>query len=260
MVTPNLKKTLASFYRKGGKLILSYRSGFDASGEWALDFLGLSFAGEVEKFPTYWRARRQFAPAMAGSDRVVYQAGMNVRGGKGTRVLVERVLPYFKRSDLQFSSHFQTPPVAGADRYPAVISGERFVYFADPIFREYRQAGNLAVRDGWRLAMRQLIGAAPFGEGLPTTMLVYPRRREKDLLLSLLHYVPVRKAIDIDVIEDRSSFAGELLYLANNAPEARLFQGEPLERDESGAFVLPPAKGRILVEVPGYFRRISRQG
>jgi hypothetical protein len=257
VVTPILKKKLESFYKKGGKLILSYRSGFDASGEWALDFLPLSFKGEVEKFPTYWRVRPQFAPQMAGSDRVIYQAGMNARGGSGTSVLVERVLPYFKRSDLQFSSHFQTPPVAKSDRFPAVIGGERFVYFADPIFREYRQTGNLAVRDGWKLAVLRLIGAAPFGEGLPTTMLVYPRRRGSDLLLSLLHYIPVRKAIDIDVLEDRSSFAGEQLYLSGNAAEARIFQGELLGKDESGAFVLPPSKGRLLIEVPGYYREMS---
>ena len=110
VIIPELKEKLAAFYKDGGTLILSYRSGFDANGEWALDFLPLKFFGEVDKFPTYWRAREDFDPAMHRTDRVFYQQGMNVVAGERTRVLVDRVLPYFKRTDVTFSSHFQTPP------------------------------------------------------------------------------------------------------------------------------------------------------
>lgn len=63
------------------------------------------------------------------------------------------MLPYFNRTDLRFSSHFQTPPVARAGRYPAVVAGRNFAYLADPVFREYREAGNTAVRDVWRRLM-----------------------------------------------------------------------------------------------------------
>jgi len=254
VIVPELKKKLADFYARGGKLLLSYRAGFDAAGKWALDFLPLEFSGEVEKFPTYWRARKEFDPALSRSDRVFYQQGLNVTGGAGTHVLVERVLPYFKRTDAKFSSHFQTPPVAGADQFPAVVAGERFVFFADPIFREYRQAGNIAARDVWRRSVVELIGEAPFGAGLPGTVLVYPRRRGEDLLLTLLHYIPVRKALDIDIIEEASSFAGETLSLAGKAVSASKFGGGELTRDADGAFLLPTTKGRLLITVPGYFR------
>lgn len=255
VITPALQKKLAAYYKKGGNLILSHRAGFDAGGNWALGFLPLSFHGEVEKFPTYWRARREFAPGMSGSDRVFYAQGLNARGGKGTRVLVERVLPYFKRTDLTFSSHFQTPPLAKADAFPAVIAGERFVYFADPIFREYRRTGNIAARDAWKQALSLLIGEAPFGAGLPTTILSVPRRRGRDLILTLLHYIPIRKSQDIDMIEERSSFAGERLRLPAKARGARVYgTGERLARDVAdGAFVLPFAKGRLLLEVPRFF-------
>jgi hypothetical protein len=254
VIIPELKKRLAEFYRQGGKLIISYRAGFDAEGKWALDFLPLQFSGEVEKFPTYWRARKDFDATLQRSDRVFYQQGLNVTGGTGTRVLVDRVLPYFKRTDVTFSSHFQTPPVAETDAFPAVIAGDRFVYFADPIFREYRQAGNLAARDVWKKVTQELIGAAPFGEGLPGTVLIYPRRRGDDLLLTLLHYIPVRKSLDIDIIEERSSFGGEVLRLPKQATVARLFGGNALSKDETGAWILPSKKGRLLVEVPDYFK------
>jgi len=255
VITPKLKSTLAAFYQKGGRLILSHRSGFDAAGKWALDFLPLTFEGEVEKFPTYWRARAAFDPVLSISDRVFYQQGLNVVPGAGTEILVDRILPYFKRTDLHFSSHFQAPPVASPDRYPAVVAGDRFVYFADPIFQEYRQAGNIAARDGWKHAMQRLIDVPPYGAGLPTTVLSTPRRRGADLILTLLHYIPLRKALDIDVIEERMNFAGQILHLPVAARQVRVFGHDtPLPIAPSGGFQLPTSPGRLLLEVPGFFQ------
>jgi hypothetical protein len=258
-VSPELASALEEYYRNGGNLLLSHRAGFDIEGRWALDFIPLTPHGKVEKFPTYWRTRADFMPETSDSDRVFYQAGTNMSGGRGTRVLVDRVLPYFKRTDLRYSSHFQTPPVAKSDKFAAVLGGDRFIYFADPCFREYRQAGNVTVRNVWRTAMEKLIGPPPFGAGLPTTVLSIPRRSGQDLLLTLLHYVPVRKALDIDVIEERMSFAGEVLHVPQHV--SKVFVGdtdESLECTSSGSFVLPAAKGRLLLKIPGYFsRRVS---
>ena len=258
VITPMLAGKLRAYYEAGGRLLLSYRSGFDAAGRWALDFLPLSFGGEwgkpVEKHPTYWRTRQKdMQDAIGYADRVCYLPGIEVMAGAGTRVLVERVLPYFQRTDASFSSHMQAPPMAVADPSPAVVTGERFVYFADPIFREYRETGNLLMRDSWHDAMNLLIGRPPFGDGLPTTVQSFPRRREDDLVLTLLHYVPTRKALEVDLIEERSSFAGERLRLPAQAREARLFGGPALTRAEDGAFVLPMEKGRLLIEVPGFY-------
>jgi len=254
VITPRLQEKLARYYAGGGRLILSHRSGLDAAGRWALDFLPLSFQGEAGLWPNYWRVRPEFSPALSCSDRVFYTRGLNVIGGVGTETLVDRVLPYFQRTDIHFSSHFQTPPVAEAGEFPAVVAGERFVYFADLLFREYRQTGNLAARDVWKLAMERLAGPAEFGAGLPTTVLSVPRRRGADLLLTLLHYVPVRKALDIDVIEERMSFGGLTLRLPKEAKEARVFgTGTMLAPQDEGVFLLPTAQGRLLIEMPGFF-------
>lgn len=261
IITPRLKTSLEAYYRNGGKLIISGRAGFDIDGKWALDFLPLSFEGAVEKYPTYWRARGGKAQELLGSgDRVVYAQGMNVVAGKGTEVWIDRVLPYFKRNAVTFSSHLHTPPVVGVDSFPAVVAGERFVYFADPIFEEYRQSGNFMVRDVWLEAVRRLIGSPLAGEGLPRTVLVYPRRRGNDLLLTLLHYVPVRKALDIDMVEEASSFAGEVLQLPAAAKEVRCYGAaecarlpQTLKSLGEGRFELPAVKGRLLLEVPAFF-------
>lgn len=255
VVTPEVRDSLQKFWADGGMLILSARSGFGPDGTWALDFLPLELLGVEEKFPTYWRARADFDAGMSRSDRVFYSQGLRANIGEGTHVLVDRVLPYFQRSDLRFCSHFQTPPVADVDIHPAVVAGERFVWFADPVFAEYRQTGNIAARDVWLRAVRNLIGPTPFGEGLPTTVTVYPRRRGDDLLLTLLHYIPVRKARDIDMIEERSTFAGEVLAVPDSVCAVRDYlTGQSLEKLSPGRFALPAVKGRLLLEVPGYFK------
>ncbi|MDX2185410.1 MAG: alpha-amylase family protein [Opitutaceae bacterium] len=253
VVSPRLAERLKAFYEAGGKLILSHKAGRDRNGVFALDFLKLSFTPESDLFPTYWRTRPEFCASLSQSDRVVYNQGSNIVPGESQQVLVDRVLPYFRRTDLTFSSHFQTPPVKEPCANPAVIAGDRWVYFADPIFREYREVGNIAVRDVWRLCMERLIGPPAFGHQLPTTILVYPRRRANDLLLTLLHYVPLRKSLELDVLEERMSFADERL-LVRGASSAVLFpSGEALPKDAAGAFILPSRKGRLLVTLPGYF-------
>jgi hypothetical protein len=251
--TEAFAEKLRAYHAGGGKIVAAFRGGCGADGRWLLDFLPVRPLGPLEEHPSYWRAAASFCPGLARADRVFYQAGLVVEAA-GCETLIQRVLPYFKRDAVRYCSHLQTPPRPEASGQPAAVAGERFVYFADPIFREYRQSGNIAARDAWRVAVRRLIGAAPFGDGLPSTVQVYPRRRGRDLILTLLHYIPVRKALDIDMIEERSSFAGELLRLPAAARTARLFPtGEELARDPSGAFVLPPSKGRLLVEVPGYW-------
>jgi hypothetical protein len=175
--------------------------------------------------------------------------------GLGIEVDEAAVLPYFKRNDLTFSSHYQTPSVAQADRFPAVIAGPGFVYFADPIFREYREAGNIAARDVWKRTMQHFIGPPPVGDGLPTTILATSRRRGRDLLITLLHYVPLRKALQIDVLEGRMGFAGELLRLPAAARTVRVFGSAlALPRNADGAFELPASRGRLLLEAPEVFR------
>jgi len=254
-ITPKLTEKLTTWRKAGGTLILSDRSGFDEVGNSILEGIDLVRKGEVALFPTFWRSTAEFHQALSRSDRVVYFAGSEVEA-KSAEVLVQRVLPYFKRTDLTFSSHFQTPPVAEASAFPAVVKGDGFIYFADPIFREYRQYGNTAVRDGWRQAMLDLIGPAPVGSGLPSTVLSVPRRRGDDLLVTLIHYIPTRKALESDMIEERSSFAGETLRLPAAAKTVRVYGStEDLPPAESGGWLLPATKGRLLLEVPWFFKQ-----
>lgn len=260
VVTPALQAQLTTYYEAGGSIIVAHRGGCDEHGQWALPFLPVTINSQLDMQPTYWRARPEFWPELSRSDRVFYERGLNVSGGHGTRVLVERVLPYFERSDQHFMGHFQAPPVRDPHPYPAVIAGERFAVFADPVFGTYRHYGATIYRDVLERILHGLIGPPQIGAGLPRTVLSVPRRRGDDLIVTLLHYIPIRKAIEGDVIEERSSFAGDFLRVTELPADssARLFKGSTLPLSNSGSLTLPATRGRLLVEVPGYFSTQTR--
>ncbi len=255
IITNTLYDKLKAYHEAGGNLLLSYRAGFDVRGNWKLDFLPLEVHGEVDKFPTYWRATKAFWQEASDSDRVFYEAGLEVTGGDDTVVLMERVLPYFKRTDAHFMSHFQTPPVAEANRYPAIMSGPGFTYFADPVFYGYRVHGTTFYRDVVERVIVKMIGPPLVGADLPRSVLSVPRRRGDDLIVTLLNYKPVRKSLEVDVVEEASSFAGEKLVIRDlpSSCKPRLFNGTSLERSDEG-FKLPVTKGRVLVEILDYFK------
>jgi hypothetical protein len=56
------------------------------------------------------------------------------------------------------------------------------------------------------------------------------------------------------MIEERSGFAGEILRLARPAREVRVFRGAALAAVPGGWLLPSDARGRLLLEVPGYFR------
>jgi hypothetical protein len=254
VVTDALRAKLEARLAQGGKLLLTGRSGFAPDGQWALPSLPLRHEGEVAAYPTYWRTTARLDPAGIGSERVFYQRGANVRPAAGVEVWVERVVPYFRRSDVRFSSHFQTPPDRPDPDYPAAVGNDRLACFADPVFAEYRQSGSVFVRRTLELAIEKLIGPPPVGRGLPPSVLCVPRRRGADLLVTLLRYLPVRKSLDIDVVEEGQSFAGETLRFAGDVRTVHcVTTGRPLARATGGGFALPDARGRLLLEVKGYF-------
>ncbi|PTX96137.1 beta-galactosidase [Spartobacteria bacterium LR76] len=253
-MTPEFAGKLGVFYDQGGSLLISHAGACDADGTWLLDFVPVCISGTCAYEQTYWRTKAEFSADLALADRVIYQKGFVITAPE-CEILAERVHPYFNRDAVRYCSHLQAPPKPIPSAEPAVVAGERFVYFADPIFREYRQSGNIAVRDAWRESMLRLAGPPTFGYGLATTVQIYPRRRGRDLILTLLHYIPVRKALNIDMIEERSSFAGQILRLPTAARCVRVFpSGELLTPVRDGEWMLPTwASGRLLLEVPDYF-------
>jgi hypothetical protein len=254
VMTDKLKAKLSERIKKGGKLLLSYKSGFNRDDQWALTELPLLYEGDVEVYPTFWKPSDQLAYSGLKSERVFYQQGLNMRATGDLKVMVDRIVPYFKRSDVKFCSHFQTPPDKTDPVHPAVMGNDQFIYFADPIFSEYRQSGNIFIKKILQVILEKLAGKPLAGHGLSSSILTVPRQRDRNLIITLLYYIPVRKCLDIDVIEQGQSFAGEVLHLPLKVKSVFcVTTGKNLARNEKGGFALPDVRGRLLLEVKDYF-------
>lgn len=254
-ITPEFKESLQAYHAQGGKLILSHRAGFDAEGNWALDFLPIQVGAAQPLHPAYWKTDPSVSADHADDFRVIYQQGLRVEGGSETETLVQRYLPYFKRSDLKYCSHFQTPADPKSTPEAAVIAGEGFVYFADPIFSEYRQAGNTFIRDIFGSILAQRIAPPRITEGLDPHVHAYGRCSGHDLKITLVNYVPCRKALAVDVIETPLNFAGQQIRFDREVSQVDVFGGETLAPQADGRIALPAdASGRLLLTIPNYFQ------
>ncbi len=262
-LTEKLRKKLTAYAAAGGKILAAADTAF-ASAEagargWG-PFAGLTRLGEGVFAPAYLRARASspLAAALGTDDRVIYQRGLRVKADKSVAIWADRVAPYFQRSDLRFCSHFQAPPKEKIAGEIAAAGGGNWAYFADPIFSEYRQSANLAVARTFVAALAHLIGPAPHGHGLKSTVRLYPLRAGRVLKLTLLHYLPERRALNQDIISEKLGFGGQVLRLPTHVATVRNAEtGEALARTADGGFALPITEGRLLLEVPRFFVRSS---
>ncbi len=247
-VTPELATRLKRYHEAGGIIIGSFAAGCDAAGQWQLDFLPLTPKGKAEIFPSYWRPEGDFAASLGQDGRVIYQQGMILEAGETAQVPLHRMPSYFNRSDLRFCSHFQTPPDPSVAPDPALVVGKGFAFFADPIFSEYRQAGNVFLRDVLAEQLSNMGIDLSLAKGLDPHVQVYQRRQGEALNLTLLNYMPSRKSMAIDVIERGLSFAGQTLQMEASSVQVWP-DGPALSKGEHGWELPGTASGRLLLQV-----------
>jgi hypothetical protein len=171
---------------------------------------------------------------------------MDVEAAPGAEVLVQKVLPYFDRTYQHFCSHRQTPS-SGVQGGPAVVRKGRAIYFANPIFTEYNGAASRWVKVMFLNAIELLMGEPLVKHGGPTTLQVSVNEQpaEKRWVVHLLHYIPERRGIFFDVIED-------VIPLYNVAVSVRAPKPAVAVRlaPEGTALPFKQANGRLEFVVP----------
>lgn len=136
-----MAEKLRQFHAKGGKLILSDQSGFDAKNAPLLP-MGVTDDGGRHPFdPSYVVADRDAFPDVPESAFVVYGTARKIKPS-GATVLAEIMPPYFNRSFRAWCSHQHTPDDPNAAALgPAITECEGVAYIAYPIFDTYHQIG-----------------------------------------------------------------------------------------------------------------------
>ncbi len=158
VVDAELEAKLKAFLAKGGKLLLSGKSGLkkDRSG-FAFD-IGAEYAGESPFQPDYldFGMPSPLAPEFVASPLVMYGKSQRVKPTTG-KALVSIREPYFNRTWKRFCSHQHAPAAKLSEHVGAVRKGN-ILYLAHPVFTIYYGQGAVAYKDYIVNAIRLLLG------------------------------------------------------------------------------------------------------
>jgi hypothetical protein len=199
----------------GGKLVLSYKSALKPGKDQFYFDIG-NYKQDSFFNPEYI----QISEALLAHDRrgnlikspfVIYGGSVDIE--TGSEVWAYKINPYLNRTREHFCSHHHFPEHTKSDFPAAVINKGNIVYFANSIFTQYAEYGQMLFRDTVIAAMDKAIGELSFYSSLGSSgrVSLMHQPQKNRFILHLLYAVPVKRAgnaipscglKDIEVIED----------------------------------------------------------
>ena len=268
-----LAAKVEAFIAGGGRVIASFEVGLKPDkSDFALAAWGVEKTGDGptdesgapvrgRNFPKgdyvdYLLAEGALARGLRETEYVMYMRSLPIRAGEDAEVLASVLPAYFDRTWRHFCSHRQTPST-GEMAGPAVTRAGDVIYFAHPIFRQYNQNAPRWCKLMLLNALDLLLPDPLLRHQGPTTLLAAINAQEEQSrwIVHLLHYIPERRGLDFDVIEDviplhdlavSLRVDGEVTAI-RTAPE-----GEELKFVKVGGrvnFLLPRLNGHQMVAV-----------
>ncbi len=248
-----------AFLGGGGTVIASYRSGLTPEGtDFALPEFGLAADGDAPYSPDYIRARPELGARLADTEYVMYDQGLAVRPAADTFILADVTAPYFNRTWDHFCSHRQTPPDPehGTD-YPAITvnAAGNVIYFAHPIFAGYRRQAVAWYKELFLAVLRQVLPDPLVECAAPSTAQVTLLRQSSPerSIVHLLHYIPERRGLEFDTIEEIIPLHNVPLAFRVPHPPRRVYLA-PSDQDVAYTYeegyvrlVVPEVNGHAMV-------------
>jgi len=252
-----LARRIDNFVAAGGSLLASFASGLTPEGDrFALSSLGLRYKGDAPFSPDFLDVKGPLGAGLPQTELVMYLRGKQVEALPGTSVLLYANVPYFNRTWDRFFSHRHTPST-GKPGYPAVLQNGRAIYFMHPVFTQYHTNAPLWVKRLVMNAIRRLLPEPLVELGAPSSTIVTLNRQEAEnrWVLHLLHYIPERRGVAFDVIEDVIPIFDVRLRVRTAKPVKQVRtapEGQPLAFRQEGpyvAFTLPKLLGHQMIAI-----------
>jgi len=203
-IDAELKAKLDAYLTKGGKLILSGESGlWKNRSEFAFD-LGAAYEGLSPYYPPDNEPNRghdyllpvpELRAAFVNRPQVMYERSHRIRATIGSS-LGQIYDPFFNRTWEHFCSHQHTPNQERPSGFDCGVRHGNLLYFAHPVFRNYRAYGAVAYREFIVKAIRAFLGnTLTLATNLPSTARVTLTKqpKEKSHVLHLLYAPTVNR-------------------------------------------------------------------
>jgi hypothetical protein len=273
-VDPDLKRKLDNYLAGGGSLIASFESGMDARrSQFTLEALGVEQTGPGPIAPDglpargrkfhhcdyadYILPRDEIATGLRKMAQVMYIRGVDVKALEGTVTLADAVPPLFDRTYRHYCSHNQAPPAASPSG-PAVVQSGQCIYFSHKIFEIYAQYAPTWVKRLFLNALERLLPDPLLKHDGPLTLQtsVTEQVEQDRWVIHLLNYVPLRRAVELEVIEEATPVTDLKLSLKTSRPVKRValrpqqyYSLDFWEQEGRTEFVVPRFAGHAMIAV-----------
>ncbi|WP_157454804.1 alpha-amylase family protein [Carnobacterium maltaromaticum] len=209
-----LAKKIDAYLAQGGKIVATYQSGLEIeSGDFPRSW-GISYLGENRYIPTYGSYRQGFLEDLQQDELVLHGPSLVVEAKDG-QVIGEEIKPMYNRTYEHYFSHFQAP-IDIKTGYPVATLNQQVAYFSHPLFSIYKEQGVYYYKQLILTAASRLLEAKQFVKSnLPSTVDVVLNHQaaERRFVLTLLHYIPERRGIGLDTIEEALPLANSQIRL-----------------------------------------------
>ena len=270
-VGPALAGKLQAYTAAGGKVLMTFESGFNAQqtafsfGPAALlpeqpaDLQGNLVRGQFyvsNNYADYILPEGVLGQGLYPTEYVMYARGCAVEAKAGAKVMLWGVRSCFDRDYRHYCSHRQAPS-SGVRGDAAAILGGGVLYFAHPLFTIYQVRGAHWCKTLLYNGLDLLLGTRLVRHDGPSSLHLYlnEQTEENRYVLHALHYIPERKSAEIDVVEDIIDLynTNVTLRLPHAVRTARQVpEGRPLDlRQKEGGvqLTIPRIHGHSMVEL-----------
>lgn len=198
-----LSQKIENYINQGGKILGTYMSCFDDNHQGFIPALEIAYLGENEFNPTYAIFEQKFFNKIGVEELVMHGPSLKIESLHQGEVMWE-MKPLYNRTYQHYYSHFQAPADCLTGISLGVIHNHN-AYFAHPLFQMYKRQGVKYYKDIIISAIDLLLSHQKFIEcTLPSTadVILNHQKNRKRFVLSILHYIPERRALGIDTIEE----------------------------------------------------------
>lgn len=227
-IDAELKAKLDAYLAQGGKLILSGESGlWKDRPEFALN-LGAAYEGLSPYYPPdsepvrghdYMLPVPELRASFVNMPLIMYERSHRIRVTDGES-LGQIFDPYFNRTWEHFCSHQHAPNQKQPSGFDCGVRHGSILYFAHPVFRNYRAYGAVAYREFMVKAIRAFLGdTLTLSTDLPSTARLSLTRQPKENrhILHLL-YAPTISRSGVMQLSGGNSSGGKTVEVIEDLP------------------------------------------
>lgn len=177
-----LKQRLKEYLEKGGKLLLSGKSGLGEAEDVFVLPVGAVYEKENDKKPNYCILEEN------GEVQVIYEQNYRIAPVEGAQVVSMAQDSYFNRDVLHFCSHQHTPNNPEKN-YTGTVYTDNTAYIPWDIFAEYGKKGSLQAKKMIADALDYLLGDEKSGEAQLPDKGIFTMTKQEQEKRYILHFL-----------------------------------------------------------------------